>query len=242
MPLDADVTTQIHEILKHYTDKNILFTSVDVNNELRRRNIFVKNQEISTEIKEWFTFSVTNYKTSVIDVQVNIGGTITTRQAILYHPKNTDPIEYERDSQKVLWKDDKNVLSVVKLLSDKLLLETYTSVNGANRRYEFVQLFKLVPKLSTEKEKLASVLHLMLEYGYNWYFEELEGVDQDIIDAASTAFYGTIASIRSHPIAKSIKIKYLENIFEPYVKFDRIPLSDIDLVNKLEELNQLKKK
>ncbi len=82
----------IKNLVKSFVKTEVSFTSVDIANEIKKMGVWIRNREISKELKNLFHSDMINYEMS--DIKVKRSEDDVEVIAILYHHVNKNPTEY----------------------------------------------------------------------------------------------------------------------------------------------------
>ena len=99
---------EINTVMREFMDRNALFTSVDIANEVKRRGTWIRNRDVADYLRNHVLRVVGgDYIQTLIEVKLATGDKVP---AYVYHPEGTDALEYRDIAQSAMTPDEFNAL------------------------------------------------------------------------------------------------------------------------------------
>lgn len=99
---------EINTVMREFMDRDALFTSVDIANEVKRRGTWVRNRDVAAYLRSHVLRVVGgDYIQTLIEVKLANG---TEVPAYVYHPEGTNALEYRDIAQSAMTPDEFNAL------------------------------------------------------------------------------------------------------------------------------------
>jgi hypothetical protein len=96
---DSKLKDKIHDIITDFVENNVLFTALDVSNEVKKTISFARHKDVRDEVRKAWLLDIEPFQYARTPITVNLTDG-TTADALLYHPlQDSWNLDVKYDSQ-----------------------------------------------------------------------------------------------------------------------------------------------
>lgn len=141
----------IKNTVNYFVSSKILFTSVDISNEIKKTGVWIKNKEVSNQLKKIFNNKNLDYIIS--EIKVKRTEDLKEVTALLYHPIKTLKSDYTNIKEKAMSPDE-----ILKSVSSKKIKYKHTF---KNKLKILSDKNSKIDKVEDEKKRVYSVFNFL---------------------------------------------------------------------------------